>query len=142
MPGTLEHYITGISFCSTLLIHMNGAWKIVRGLNSRPLSHESSALTHLFKSIFIVANFWYKTCIFYGNKIHRKKFFLFVLALKLALNVEFLLLLSPETHLRWSDKNLRLRKEIYDFLFADILLCSRKTREREKERERVSEKER
>ena len=64
--------------------------------------------------------------------------FLFVLAL----NVEFLLLLSPETHLRSSDKNLRLRKEIYDFLFADILLCSRKMREREKEREREREKER
>jgi len=34
------------NFCSRLLIQMNGAWKLVSGgLNPRPLSHESSALT-------------------------------------------------------------------------------------------------
>jgi hypothetical protein len=46
MPGRLEHSI--ISFCSTLLIQMNGAFKMVSssgGLNPQPLRHEPSALT-------------------------------------------------------------------------------------------------
>jgi len=45
MPCRLEHSI--ISFCSRLLIQMNGAWKMVSlvGVWTHDLSHESSALT-------------------------------------------------------------------------------------------------
>ena len=46
MPGRLEH--SSISFCSRLLIQMNGAWKMVSsvgGLNPWAFRHESSALT-------------------------------------------------------------------------------------------------
>ncbi len=46
-----------IFFCSTLLIQMNGAWKMVSsagGLNPRHLSHESSALTTRLRLLALI----------------------------------------------------------------------------------------